>query len=68
MSSMTEEEREEFNKLVWNSNMGEYDTTLLYWDDFSTVEDYLNSRHLDYHGLIPKGLAIAVTPENNPYK
>lgn len=30
--------------------------------------DYLNSYHFDYRGLIEKGLAIAVTKENNPYK
>lgn len=31
-------------------------------------ETFLNSRHFDYRGLIEKGLAIAVTEENNPYK
>ena len=30
--------------------------------------DYLNSIHIDYRGLIPIGLAIAITKENNPYK
>lgn len=30
--------------------------------------DFLNSNHFDYRGLIPKGLAIAVTKDNNPYK
>lgn len=30
--------------------------------------DYLNSIHVDYRGLIDKGLAIAVTKDNNPYK
>ena len=30
--------------------------------------DYLNSIHVDYRGLIPKGLAIEVTESNNPYK
>lgn len=29
--------------------------------------DYLNSIHVDYKGLIEKGLAIKVTTENNPY-
>lgn len=29
--------------------------------------DYLNSIHVDYRGLIEKGLAIKVTTENNPY-
>ena len=30
--------------------------------------DWLNAHHFDYRGLIEKGLAIAVTEENNPYK
>ena len=30
--------------------------------------DWLNAHHFDYRGLIPKGLAIEVTEENNPYK
>ena len=30
--------------------------------------DYLNANHYDYRGLIPMGLAIEVTDENNPYK
>ena len=29
--------------------------------------DWYNANHIDYRGLIPKGLAIAVTKENNPY-
>ena len=30
--------------------------------------DWLNANHFDYRGLIEKGLAIAVTHDNNPYK
>lgn len=30
--------------------------------------DWCNEHHFDYRGLIEKGLAIEVTPENNPYK
>lgn len=30
--------------------------------------DWYNANHIDYRGLIEKGLAIAVTKENNPYK
>jgi len=29
--------------------------------------DWLNKNHFDYRGLIPLGLAIEVTKENNPY-
>lgn len=32
------------------------------------LSDWLNAHHFDYRGLIEKGLAIAVTEENNPYK
>ena len=32
------------------------------------VIDWLNAHHIDYRKLIEKGLAIAVTDENNPYK
>ena len=54
MSSMTEEERNEQYK----------------YSAFNNIEyfDWLNAHHFDYRGLIEKGLAIAVTEENNPYK
>ena len=55
MSSMTKEEKILFNQLL---NDGA----------FYEVEDFCNQRHLDYRGLIPKGLAIEVTEDNNPYK
>ena len=62
MSSMTEEEREEY--------LTECDK-----DAESTLSaphhhgiNWLNKNMFDYCGLIPKGLAIAVTKENNPYK
>lgn len=45
----------------------------IHWINFdgintSTYIDWLNAHHFDYRGLIPKGLAIPVTKENNPYK
>ena len=55
MSSMTDEENKKLDE-IWIKH---------------TIEegaDYLNSIHVDYRGLIEKGLAIAVTEENNPYK
>lgn len=61
-SSMTREERHEVQRLF----------KCMYYDDdnhdFGRVADYLNSIHVDFRGLIEKGLAIEVTPENNPYK
>ena len=51
MSSMTEEEKAQTR----------------YMNDWECTEwemcDYLNSRHLDYRGLIPKGLALEATED-----
>lgn len=57
MSSMTEEELKEFQKFR--------DITPLDW--LPVAHDWLLSKHFDVMGLIPKGLAIAVTKENDPY-
>ena len=62
MSSMTKKERKEYDTLIKNIYYG-YNG----FHDAITV-DYLNSIHVDYRGLIEKGLAIKVTEENNPYK
>lgn len=39
-----------------------------YLENLDYVIDYYNSNHIDYRGFIQKGLAIEVTPDNNPYK
>lgn len=47
------------------------ETKIIWYNDIiSSIEifDWLNKNHFDYRGLIPMGLAIAVTKENNPYK
>ena len=59
MSSMTEEERKEYKHFVAFSGSP---------DGAANFIDWLNAHHFDYRGLIEKGLAIAVTEENNPYK
>lgn len=59
MSSMTEEE-----KLMYEGLMIGADNVSYMLD----VIDWLNVHHFDYRGLIEKGLAIAVTEKNNPYK
>lgn len=51
MSSMTEEEKEEFQEYVFNS------------DEIGGIvmldaSDWLNEHHLDWRGLIPMGLAL----------
>ena len=58
MSSMTEEEKGEY-QAFFNYDGVEYPEEYI---------DWLNAHHFDYRGLIEKGLAIAVTEKNNPYK
>lgn len=62
MSDMSEEERTEYLNACGN----EMDNA------FSSPRycgiDYLNAHHFDYRELIPKGLAIAVNKNNNPYE
>lgn len=60
MSSMTEEEKEEYHKLS-DSYYGNY------FDSVNSI-DWLNKHHFDYRGLVPKNLAIEITEENNPYE
>lgn len=59
MSSMTEEEKEELIKNFWGSHTAK--------DTFEELSWYL-SKHFDINELIPRGLAVAVTEDNNPYK
>ena len=61
MSSMTEEERNEYNKMQCV-----YGVTSI--SKHGEMTDWLNAHHFDYRGLIEKGLAIEVTKENNPYE
>lgn len=64
MSSMTEEESTEFAMLQTDF----YSDGWLYPIAAVNMVNWLNAHHFDYRGLIEKGLAIAVTEENNPYK
>ena len=57
MKDMTEEEKKEYENCYQSD-----DTTTA-----TLLVDFYNKKHFDYRGLIPKGLAIAVTEENNPY-
>lgn len=61
MSSMTEEEVDEFTQFDVYSD-GEY-----IMPNYEAI-DWLLEHHFDFRGLIEKGLAIEVTKENNPYK
>lgn len=71
MSSMTEEEKHEllrFGVVNLDRDNNATDVCCVGFGNHAKVQDYLNSIHVDYRGLIPKGLAIEVTEENNPYK
>ena len=65
MSSMTEEEKVEYGDRCYftleciNANQQYY---------FNELYDWLNAHHFDYRGLIERGLAIAISEDNNPYK
>lgn len=52
MSSMTEEEKKEFRSICCEGNI-EHQHGIFY-----RSQDWLNSHHFDYRGLIPKGLAL----------
>lgn len=57
MSSMTEDEKEEYNKLFTIHSQGETYCKNWEWIDF------MNSHHFDYRGLIGKGLALEAPGE-----
>lgn len=65
MSSMSEEERKEYellaNRCITNS------VGFIHFDAQELI-NWLLKNYFDFMGLIPKGLAIEVTEDNNPYK
>ena len=62
MSSMTREERKEYDSLFKLHEDG--NVYCENWEYF----DWMNKHHFDCRGLISKGLAIEVTESNNPYE
>lgn len=76
ISSMTEEEeRKRFDLGIWKSNLYDGQVIGIFQDithhspqNFQSALIWLLQNHFDIFGLIPKGLAIEVTEENNPYK
>lgn len=78
MSSMTEEEKEEMHNLLSPEGTAIYENNgislpINHYGEFVPYEfmnriiQYLLKNHFDFMGLIPKGLAIEVTKDNNPY-
>lgn len=70
MESMTEEEKKEFYYLngVLSVDFELETYKVVHLLKSHNVIDWLNKNMFDYRGLIPMGLAIEVTKENNPYK
>ena len=73
MESMTEEEKEELKNISteyiegWETAETSIDRWKLDAKCSAKRANFYCSHHLDWNGLIEKGLAIAVTEENNPY-
>lgn len=77
MSSMTAEEDEKRIRLgIWrSSSTNGFEVTKITPHDYEGYNSrplqkalvFLLKNHFDIFGLIPRGLAIAVTEENNPY-
>ena len=65
MSSMTEEEKVEYGDRCYFALDCIYKNQQYY---LNQLFDWLNAHHFDFQGLIPKGRAIEVTEDNNPYK
>ena len=82
MSSMTEEECDKVEEIIGNDCIFDFMSNgdiVLHSGHFtqktlSALYDFYNSIHVDYHTdeegktMIEKGLAVAVTEDNNPYK
>ena len=65
LSSMTEEQKREYNMLLTDIPTYEYEggdivTVFETYDNWMSI-DYLNANHFDYRGLIEKGLGIKGT-------
>lgn len=58
LSSMTDEQSKIYHELIG----GMFGTSALI--NFEALEDFFNKNHIDYRGLIPKGLAIDATGKN----
>ena len=68
MSSMTEEEKSYYEDRWFEGYHCLHGDDMVSEPEIPSYIDWLLENHFDYHDLIPKGLAIAVTGDNNPYK
>ena len=68
LSSMTEEQKREYNSLrdfvpTYHYEYGDIVEDTELYDNFESI-DYLIANHFDYRGLIPMGIAIDATNKN----
>ena len=68
MSSMNEEEEEELRLLKNQLVDCDENNDEKFYRIINEIHNLYLSHHIDFMGLIPKGLAIEVTEDNNPYK
>ena len=73
LDDMTEDEKDDFSDAICNViDSQQYINAEFYNIEMAkaatTEIDWLIAHHFDFRGLIGLGLAIRVTPENNPYK
>ena len=64
ISSMTEEQKEEFNTRSLELQLKVIDDEIMYEKATEFEVDFYNKHHLDWRGLIPKGLALDATGLN----
>ena len=78
ISSMTKEERDEFENIIgFNVWSNDFDNQPDFWSNDCAYIDkecvvktfnWLNAHHFDYRDLISMGLAIEAKGENSPYQ
>ena len=64
ISSMTKEQKEEFNTKSLELQLKVIDEEIMYEEATEFEVDFYNKHHLDWRGLIPKGLALDATGLN----
>ena len=64
ISSMTKEQKEEFNTKSLELQLKVIDEEIMYEEATEFEVDFYNRYHLDWRGLIPKGLALDATGLN----
>jgi hypothetical protein len=64
ISSLTEEQKNEFNTKCLELQLKVIDDEIMYEKATEFEVDFYNKHHLDWRGLIPKGLAVDCTGLN----